>query len=946
MLNVLVSGVVSGALYAIAGLGLVAVYRTSKVLNFALGGIGAVATYVAYNLLGRGMPYGYVVIIAVLVGAALGGLLEFGVGRPLRRFSPLTVTLGTLGALLILQGLSGAWYSYSVRALPTIFGGAGTVHVGSVALSANEILILGVAAVITVLLALLFSRTRLGLAMRAASSGAQTSELLGVNVSRARLAAWMIGGACGALAAMLITPLTYLSPSSFTAFTLTAFAAVVLGGFTSLGGVVTGAVVFGVGINLLSTYLSTRLTDTYTFIGIALVLILRPNGLFGVREHDIAEPALGAEGEGVTLGKTSALQADNARTQHPPGSRFLQQPDRLFRGGGLVGVIVILAVLPYFIAESATYVMALALAAFVAVLGLNVITGYAGQISLGHSGFLALGAYAAAVANSYAGVPAFALLPIAFVVAGLVGLVIALPATRLTGVYLALFTLVFSFTIPELVLRFASVTGGSNGLALPLPTFLTNVRSDYWFMLVIGAVIGGITMAAGKTRLGRGWRAVRDSEPGTRAAGLNPTVIKLGAFAIGSAFAGLSGALTGMLVGIVSPESYGVFISIYMLLAVILGGSGSVFGSLLGALFIILVPSYTAGSGIPTDLQFGVVMLLVLLIAPSGVTGLLERVFQRARTVVGRRRHTAGSGGVAGTEPKQTGPGPQEVVAQRINAWAMAARTRVAALAATAKVGGSAAKAVVAGGQGEDGALLELRGVCSGYGIVSVLHDVSLHVARGEVVALIGANGAGKSTLLRTVSRTITPSAGEVFWRAQQLGGGSQRFPHVIARQGISHVPEGRGIFPDLTVAENLTMGTFGIGGRAADESSFDREEVLEYFPRLRERLGQRAGTLSGGEQQMLAIGRALLSRPALLMLDEPSLGLAPVITQQVFDILRNISASGVSILLVEQNAQAALALADRAYVISAGRITLDGAAADLRNDERVTQTYLAGNLT
>ncbi|HEY2791079.1 MAG TPA: ABC transporter permease, partial [Micromonosporaceae bacterium] len=570
MLDVILSGLVSASLYAIAGLGLGVVYRATKVLNFAMGGFGALATYAAYNLIGHGAPYWLVFVTAIAVGAAIGGLAELGVNRRLARLSPLTITMGSLGLLLVLEGAVGTWYDYSTRALPPMLGSETALRIGSSSLSANQVAIIVVAVIVAVALALLTNRTRYGLAMRAVSSGPHTSELLGVDVTRVRLGAWVLGGVCGAIAAMLVTPLTYLSPGSFASFMLSAFTAAVLGGFNRIRGLIVGALVFGVGLNLLESYLSTRLTNTYMFVVIALVLLIRPSGVFGGREREVTEVA--------------SAQAAPAPARELPVARRAST----IRGAGWVLVGVAFVVCPYVLAEPHVYLLALALSTFIAVAGLNVITGYTGQVSVGHSGFLAVGAYAAAVAGSHASVPIGLLLPIALVAGAVVGVVVGLPATRLRGVYLALFTLVFSFMVPELVLWFGRYTGGPNGLALSPPAFAYGVRGLYWFTLAIATAVALILMVAQRGRIGRGWRAVRDSEDGARAAGIGPTTVKVAAFAFGSALAGLSGALSGMQVGIVSPQGYDVLISIYMLLAVILGGSSSIFGSLLGALFITL----------------------------------------------------------------------------------------------------------------------------------------------------------------------------------------------------------------------------------------------------------------------------------------------------------------------------------------------------------------------
>ena len=233
-------------------------------------------------------------------------------------------------------------------------------------------------------------------------------------------------------------------------------------------------------------------------------------------------------------------------------------------------------------------------------------------------------------------------------------------------------------------------------------------------------------------------------------------------------------------------------------------------------------------------------------------------------------------------------------------------------------------------------ALLELSNVDVHYGAVQALRGVSFRVGEGEIVSLIGANGAGKTTTLRAVSGMLKPSAGQIRYQGSEIAGLK---PHRLVARGLCHAPEGRGIFPNLTVTENLHLGAFlrrDTAGIAADV-----EKGFSLFPRLRERASQMAGTLSGGEQQMLAIARALMARPKLLLLDEPSLGLAPIFVERIFEIIEQINKQGVSILLVEQNALMALEAADRGYVLETGRIVLADTADALKGNEQVRKTYL-----
>ena len=232
--------------------------------------------------------------------------------------------------------------------------------------------------------------------------------------------------------------------------------------------------------------------------------------------------------------------------------------------------------------------------------------------------------------------------------------------------------------------------------------------------------------------------------------------------------------------------------------------------------------------------------------------------------------------------------------------------------------------------------LLEVDGLEVAYGKIRAVKGISFSVAPGAVVTLIGANGAGKTTTLRTLSGLLTPSAGTVSFEGRRIDGVPA---HRIVELGIAHVPEGRRIFPRMTVGENLELGAFTRADTASVGADLDR--VFALFPILAERRRQAGGTLSGGEQQMLAIGRAMMSRPRLLMLDEPSMGLSPIMMNLIFTTLAELKAQGTTILLVEQNAQAALALADRAYVIETGSVVLEGSAADLSASEQVRKAYL-----
>jgi branched-chain amino acid transport system ATP-binding protein len=238
--------------------------------------------------------------------------------------------------------------------------------------------------------------------------------------------------------------------------------------------------------------------------------------------------------------------------------------------------------------------------------------------------------------------------------------------------------------------------------------------------------------------------------------------------------------------------------------------------------------------------------------------------------------------------------------------------------------------------------MLEFHNVSVSYGAIQALHDVSFTIPKGEIVTILGANGAGKTSCLRAISGLVNLKGGHVSFQGEAISAWSSRRPHKVAELGIAHVPEGRGIFPELSVDENLDLGAWRESDKAKIEQ--DRERVFAFFPRLKERRTQAGGTLSGGEQQMLAIGRALMSHPKLLLLDEPSLGLAPQIIALIFKIVKEINAQGTTVLLVEQNAHLALQIAHKGLVLETGQLTLVDEARNLLNNPKIREAYLGNH--
>jgi ABC-type branched-subunit amino acid transport system ATPase component/ABC-type branched-subunit amino acid transport system permease subunit len=794
----------------------------------------------------------------------------------------------------------------------------------------------------------------------------------------------------------------------------------------------------------------------------------------------------------------------------------------------------------------APFVLAMvALTAIVGV-GLNILVGLTGQISLGHVGFYAIGAYTVAILT-LKGASFWIALPLAGLIAGAIGLLLSLPALRVSGPYLAMVTIAFAFIVQHLSIEWRELTGGSNGLmGLPLPSIGGTVFTEREIALLAIAV-AGVSMLLFHRLAGSAWGkamvAVRDAEVAARSIGLNPVGVKAAAFMLSAMFAGFAGGIFASLLAFVAPDSFPFSQSILFLLACVVGGAGWVLGPAVGAAVTVVLPELLSNLAEYRLLFFGILLLVVLWLAPEGILGTIARLFRRinprvanrdgfdiaaflaqavdtmplevrdigitfgglkaasgvsfsaapgkvtsvigpngagkttvlnmiggfyrpdtgsirlsdaelagapawkvARAGIGRTYQTTklfetmsvldnvliamrcgrlGSMlsaaadvadvrtaegllafvGYRGALARSAGDLPH--VDRRLVeiARALAMRPRVllldepaAGLMSSDKDGLSgllrriadagiavilvehdmrlvmgisdhvvvldAGRPIAAGApneirqdprvlaaylgaaetqvrtrqqpwSGSQDAVLTAIDLAAGYGAAPVLQKVGIEVRPGEMVALIGANGAGKSTLMRAIAGLLRPVEGEVVLDDRRI---ERSEAHRIAARGLALVPEGRQVFPELTVYDNLELGA---NTRENVDYTGEIEALLKRFPRLRDRLNSRAGLLSGGEQQMLAIARGMMARPRILLLDEPSLGLAPAMINELFDVLADLRDAGITILLVDQMAVLALAIVDRGYVIDSGRIVREDSAVNLAGDPDVEAAYL-----
>ena len=538
-------------------------------------------------------------------------------------------------------------------------------------------------------------------------------------------------------------------------------------------------------------------------------------------------------------------------------------------------VLAFVAAIAFTETANSYYVFIMATLALTAVagIGLNVLLGLAGQVSFGHVGFYALGAYAVAVLTVAAKWNFWRALPVAALLAGATGALLALPALRVRGPYLAMVTIAFGFVIENLAVEWRSVTGGQNGImGVPQPAagaFAFGERGVAIAAIVLGALAAYGFHLLNRSKAGAAMRAVKDSEVAAESIGLDPVRIKTLAFAISAVYAGVAGAFFASLSGFVTPSTFSFSQSILFVLVVIIGGAGSLAGPLVGATIVVLLPEALAALAEYRLLFFGALLLGVLWLAPDGVAGLVGRL-------AARRRKPRYASAAAVTLPS----------AQRLT--------------------------------------LEASGLTIAFGGVKAASDVSLRAAPGKVTSLIGPNGAGKTTVLNMLSGFYRPDAGSIAIGGRQIGG---QAAWRIARAGIARTYQTTQLFGSMTVAENLAIA----GGGAQ----------LLAFVGYRGDLDARAADLPHVDKRLVEIARALATRPAVLLLDEPAAGLSREAKARLTAILRRIADSGVALVLVEHDMPVVMGISDTVVVLDAGVVIAAGAPSEVQRDPAVRKAYL-----
>jgi len=544
----------------------------------------------------------------------------------------------------------------------------------------------------------------------------------------------------------------------------------------------------------------------------------------------------------------------------------------------------------------------------------NFIGGLAGYPSFATAAFFGFGAYTSAILQNHA-TP----MVLGWGSAGLAALLFAAflggAILHLRGHYFAIASLIIAEMLREIVNTLPDFTGGGKGLSLPFLRFSVTAQAQFFFYAMLALAI--LCMAAAiiiqHSKLGFGLRCIQQNEDAANMLGINTYGYKTAAFSLSAVFVGVAGAIYASWVNYIDPpDVFDILLAVKPMVMVLLGGLGTIFGPALGAVILLTFEELVWRSFLTLHAAaLGGIIVILVLFLPNGILALIRERFLDSA--------------IRGSAPR-----PVDRASRAARDREQQASDR--SLAGLELPGFPSTASIVTARASK----LAIAGLQAGYGDVQVLWDVTLEVATGELVCLIGSNGAGKTTLMRCISGLLPISAGEILVDGRNM---TRATPADLVRAGIAHVPEGRRLFSAMSVRDNLLMGGYLRDDK--ERTADDLERIYAVFPILAERQRQDAGTLSGGEQQMCAIGRGLMARPSLLLIDELSLGLAPRMVELLSERLREINRSGVAVLLVEQDVMNALELAARAYVIDRGRVTKVSASTSLASDPAIREAYM-----
>jgi ABC-type branched-subunit amino acid transport system ATPase component/branched-subunit amino acid ABC-type transport system permease component len=899
-LTLLISGAVSGAIYSLIASGLALTYATTGIFNLGFGGVAFTAAFSYYELnTGLGWPAAWAALVTLLVvGPLLGWALNKLIfGRLTRATEPAKVMV-TVGILIALPALA-LWLvqlftndfhwniptGTQIFALPGVGPTPATVwHLGGgLTITSDQVIVFGVAAVLAVALWVLLRRTRLGLQMRAATNREDLASLMGINTGRSVSAAWIIGTTLAAVAGIVGGPiLNSLTPEVFVLVVFVATAAVVLAGFTSIPRAFAAGLLLGIVQNLVAGYASFASS---------------------INGFKTSVPFLALLAALIFLGRSRERRAGTVAEEAVPASLA---PDRSLArrtAGWLLPSLLLFGYLLFMANGYWLSVLTEGLALALVFMSFIVVSGLGGMVSLAQAAFVTAAGLTAGLLINHYHWPWIAGLLGGILIAMALGAVVALPALRVGGLALTLATLALAFLGDSVLFQWNWLSGGLSGWRIVRPSLLgLDFTSDRTYSVALALLLllaGWLVVNLSRSTYGRQMIALRASEPAAASSGISPAMVKLRLFVISAAIAGAGGVLLVTADGTANNTTYVTQVGLVWLASVVLWGVRKPAAAVLAGLFATVFPALlSSGFTLPGWLGGATwsgttSTWLPQMLFGLGAIGMAQN--PEGLLGAGRRRRPAVTAPAGGTPSSAAGPVP-------------------------ATAGPSAPAAASA-------AALSLVDLSGGYGPLRVLSDVTLSLPAGTITALVGANGAGKSTLCKTIAGLLPPSAGRILVDGQDVTG-----QPAHRRSGrILLAPEARGVFPALTVDDNLAVRL----PRPAE-----RQRVYEGFPLLAERRQVAAGALSGGEQQILTMAPLLLKPPAVLIADEPTLGLAPRIVEQMLELFAQLRDNGTTLLLAEEWARSVLDLADQVILLELGRLVWSGPRHSLK-DQQLAAIFL-----
>jgi ABC-type branched-subunit amino acid transport system ATPase component/ABC-type branched-subunit amino acid transport system permease subunit len=886
--GVLVQGAIIGSLTSLLALGLALVWRANRVVNFAAGDLGAVPATYAVLLMTSTLALGWWVALATGLAVALvvGVLVEFLLVRRFARSPRLVLSVATIGIAQLLAAaalLLPRLFTVTGRPIPAPFDLHLTID--PIVFRGNDVAAVVAVPIVLLALAAFLRRSDLGIAIRAGSERADRAASLGIPIRRLQTVVWTLATVLAFLAVFLRAGIVGLPIGQVLgpAILLRALAAGVIGRMERLPTVAGAAVVLGIVEQSVLWHWHEPAYVAPVLLVVVVVALLVTGG-----------PEAGRHTEASTW--------QTAREVRPVPRQLRRLPEvQLGQGAVLALIVVVLVALPALLTESK-----LNLATTIVIFGiigcsLVVLTGWAGHVSLGQVAFVGIGAAVAGAVTARLGWD----LSIGLVIAGIAGAgvatLIGLPAIRNRGLTFGVTSLAFALVTSTWLLNRNFFGQGTSLDWLPperiarpalFGVIAVDTETRFYYLCLTGLVLA-VAAAYGvrRSRTGRALIAIRENDRVAEAFGINARRVTLFAFAFSGFLAAFAGGLFVHQQGGLDLGPYQPAASLEAFTVTVIGGLGSIPGALLGATYVRGAQYF-----LPAEweiLATGIGLLAVLMILPGGLGAALADARDAILHRVADRRSIA------------LGPSGADTPAPRDRA----ARPRRAARSDPVRPGG-----------------LVVEDLDVAYDRVQVLFGVNLRAAPGEIVALLGTNGAGKSTLLRAIAGLVPATSGIVAMDDDDLTG---RRPDEIAAHGVASMPGGSATFPSLTVAEHLRLAGWTQRRRPAEVRA-GTDRALDHFPRLRERLGEQAGSLSGGEQQMLGLAMALIASPQVLLLDELSLGLAPGLIPPLVAVVRDLAASGTTVVVVEQSVDVALAVASRALFMEKGQIKFEGPTREL----------------